>query len=225
MLVFLLFAGFFDHKAKGWHFYCDPEITSDVDQPKTVPELKKQLQVALDEAIWEPTCRNVLRYIRLQKMLMGKSEKFATTWEHVLANHPDLDPTVKMPTSYYGTLHARETQEKKIADQLAKHMKDFTLFLVVKNDGMSKAMVDVVEDMAKYRGYQITVVNAENQSRLLQKFGIKRLPVLLMIHLDTGKRFVLTYGLISADKIEERMVEIIEKILKQPRIRSESIAM
>jgi hypothetical protein len=210
VIVFLLFAKFFDSKKEGWHFYCDPCNSNPAEYPpKTIPELKKQLQAALDQAIWQPTPGHVLRYMKLQKMLMDKSEQFAAAWEQVIIMHPEFDPTIKNPTSYYGSLHAREVQEKKSAGQLKKHMKDYALFLVVGRDEMSAALTAVVQDMAKYRGYQIMIVNGQDQSDHLSQFGIKRLPALLMIHVPSGKRFILTYGLIGADKIEERMVQVI----------------
>ena len=205
MVFLLIFAEFFNDKAKVWHFYHDSVLSEEVE-PKTVPELKKKLKVVLDEAIGQPTRRNVLKYMRLQKLLMDKSQHFAAAWEQTLIAHPELDPTIKMPTSYYGTLHAPEQQEKRGADQLKKHMKNYALFLVVDNGSTSAALKDVVEDMAHYRGYQVMIVNAQDQSHLLREFGIKRLPALLMVHLPTGKRSIITYSLISVDKIEERMV-------------------
>lgn len=203
----LIFAHFFEAKEEGWHFYRDSLPAE--DQPKTIPELKKQLQQVLDQAIWRPTPRNVLRYMKMQKMLMNKSQQFSNVWAQVLMTHPEFDPTIKNPTSYYGSLHARAAEEKKNAGQLGKNMKDYALFLVVGNDDMSTALTVVVQDMAKYRGYQIMIVNGQDQSGNLAQFGIKRLPALIMIHVPTGKRFILTYSLIGADKIEERMVEII----------------
>lgn len=207
MIIALVSAEFFNGKEEGWHFYRDP--IAEEEKPKTIPELKKQLQFVLDQAIWQPTPRNVLRYMKMQKVLMDKSERFATMWERVLIAHPECDPNIKNPTSYYGSLHARDTQEKASAQQLKKHMKDYALFLVVSHDEMSAALTSVVQDLAKYRGYQIMIVNGQDQSHNIIQFGIKRLPVLLMIHVPTGKRFVLTYTLIGADKIEERMVEVI----------------
>lgn len=208
----LIFAHFFGNKAQGWHFYRDPVYAEpEKDPPKTILELKKQLQQVLDQAIWQPTPRNVLQYMKMQKILMDKSEQFANTWASALIMHPEFDSTIKNPTSYYGSLHTRASEEKKNAGQLKKHMKDYALFLVVDNDDMSAALTAVVQDMAKYRGYQIMIVNGRDQSHNLSQFGIKRLPVLLMIHVPTGKRFILTYGLIGADKIEERMVGIINR--------------
>lgn len=208
-LIFLLFGNFFNVKEEGWHFYRDAAPVEDC--PQTMPALKKQLQVALDLAIWKPTPRNVLRYMKMQKMLMDKSECFATAWERVLITHPEFDPTVKNPTSYYGSLHARATEEKKSAGQLKKHMKDYALFLVVSDDEASAALMAVVQDMAQYRGYQIMIVNGREQSHNLTQFGIKRLPALLMIHVPTGERFIVTYTLIGADKIEARMLEVISR--------------
>ena len=208
MFLFLISAHFFGTKEEGWHFYHDS--ISEKEKPKTMAQLKKQLHVLLDEAIWNPTPRNVLRYMQLQKLLMDKSQQFSAAWERVLITHPELDPTVKNPTSYYGTLHARKTKEKINREQLKKRMHDYVLFLVVKDDDeMSEALTTVVQDMATYRGYHVTIVPGQGQSQRLVEFGIERLPALLMIHVPTGKRFVLTYGLIGADKIEERMIEVI----------------
>ena len=209
MLIFFIFSKFFDAKEEGWHFYRDTLPVEEI--PKTLPELKKQLQEALDLAIWKPTPTNVLRYMKKQKMLMEKSEQFSNMWAQTLIAHPECDPTIKNPTSYYGSLQSRATEEKKNAVQLQKHMKDYALFLVVSKDEMSAALTAVVKDMAKYRGYQIMVVNGQEKSHNLVQFGIKRLPALLMIHVPTGKRFILTYTLIGADKIEERMVTVINR--------------
>lgn len=116
MLILLLF---FEAKKEVGHFYCDPVLPKE-DQSKTISALEKQLQDVLDQAIWQPTPHNVLRYMKVQKILMDKSEQFANTWMTVLISHPEFDPTVKNPTSYYGSLHVRASEEKKSAGQLKK---------------------------------------------------------------------------------------------------------
>ncbi len=144
----------------------------------------------------------------LQKMLMDKSETFAKVWEQVLIENPDLDNTIETPVSYYGNLSARDTKEQNNKQLLKKHIREYTLFLVIDNTEMSKSLLAVVLDMARLRGYRVNIVNAENQLETTKIFSIKRLPVLLMVHNETGRIFILTYSLISADKIEERMLRV-----------------
>lgn len=205
MVMLCVFAHFFTTKDQGWHFYHDTIIAKE-DKPKTMKELKEKAQALLDQAVFEPTPQNVRRYQRVQKHIMDKSQQFATVWTQNLLHAPDLDHTLHSPTSYYGALAKREEQQKQHDSALQKVAKDFGLVLLINDGYISLKLHGIVKTMASRRHCQLMVIDASMHPDLMAEWGVKRVPALLMFHIIHGHRYVVTYGLLAADKIEAQMI-------------------
>ena len=66
--------------------------------------LHEQVTRALDQAILNPTPKNMRVYITLQNQISMQANHFALAWQTALLNNPDLD---------YSLSHPRIVWEKK----------------------------------------------------------------------------------------------------------------
>ena len=85
---------------EGWFWYRDP-LPSKPRPPSTTPKKSQDLndfqalQQRLDDlkrvAVMNPTDTNLLAYMRMQRMVMDKSQVFADRWQRLVWREPDLD--------------------------------------------------------------------------------------------------------------------------------------
>jgi len=84
---------------EGWFWYRDP-VPPKTRQPSTPkkPEglsdfeaLQRSLEDLKRVAVMNPTDTNLLAYMRLQRMVMDKSQVFADRWQRLVWSAPDLD--------------------------------------------------------------------------------------------------------------------------------------
>lgn len=209
-----LLAHFFDTKNQGWHFYHDhhqgstqPPKTE--EEPKTLKALKEKVQALLEEAVFHPTPQNILRYQRIQKQIMDKSELFANIWAEMLIQEPELDSSIDAPTSYYGNM-ARKTEQQQQHEQAMKHLSQtHGLILMIDSKLTSQKLRTVVEEFAAHRKIPFVVINVDQNQRaasqMAGEFGVKRLPAVILQHRTNRSTRIIGYGLLAADTLEERM--------------------
>lgn len=87
---------------EGWFWYRDPPEA--VNPPKAAPApsarpselvefeaMQKRLEDLKRVAVMNPTDANLLAYMRYQRFVMNKSERFAERWQHLVWTVPELD--------------------------------------------------------------------------------------------------------------------------------------
>jgi conjugal transfer pilus assembly protein TraF len=88
--------------------------------PFSVAWLRREIPLALDRAIDEPTRENVLRWQLLQQAVLNKSEIFADVAEKVYQGDPVLDEGRRSPASGYGVKVAEQTAYNNKLDKLER---------------------------------------------------------------------------------------------------------
>lgn len=206
----LLFAHFFDTKDEGWHFYHDRNQTNiqnskQEQEPKTLKELKEKTQTLLEEAVFHPTPQNILRYQRLQKKILDKSELFANIWTAMLIEEPDLDNTIDAPTSHYGNL-AKKAEDQAQHEMIMKILSQtHGLILLIDSRSTSQKLRLVVEELSSHRQIPLVVINVDQNPEIASHWGVKRIPAILLQHRVKRSTKIIGYGLLAADTLEERM--------------------
>ena len=84
---------------EGWFWYRDPvppktRPPSSTKAPKDLNDfetLQRRLEDLKRVAVMNPTDTNMLAYMRLQRMVMDKSQVFADRWQRLVWSAPDLD--------------------------------------------------------------------------------------------------------------------------------------
>jgi len=124
-------------KREGWFWYRDPPIATrrapaTPAAPARPPELFafEAMQKNLDDlkriAVMNPSDANLLAYMRYQRMVMEKSEVFATRWQRLVWSVPELDhalsarPTNAMAVGVFDE-QQRDRQAQAVRNLAATH--------------------------------------------------------------------------------------------------------
>jgi conjugal transfer pilus assembly protein TraF len=120
---------------EGWFWYRDPPASTPQpapSAPKPPRELvefeamQKRLEDLKRVAVMNPTDANLTAYMRYQRMVMNKSERFAERWQRLVWTVPDLDyglsgrPTNAMAINVFDE-QQRERQAQSIKSLAATH--------------------------------------------------------------------------------------------------------
>jgi conjugal transfer pilus assembly protein TraF len=128
-------AAYWLRNREGWFWYRDPPAAPPKSAPRA-PQPPRELvefeamQKRLDDlkriAVMNPTDANLTAYMRYQRMVMDKSERFAEHWQRLVWTLPDLDygltgrPTNAMAISAFDE-QQRDRQAQSVKRLAATH--------------------------------------------------------------------------------------------------------
>jgi len=224
-------AGFFDHKAEGWHWYEDSKKKKDKEEgpqkvasqpdlqdPKALLEdFKLEVSRVKAKALMDPTYENIKAYMVIQKEMMGKASRFAARWKEVLYTTPELDYTVKHPTSQ-AARHIYLDLEKQQMDRAIQGLsKTHGLFFFYSGScTYCHKFAPIVKAFAQKYGWEVLPIsidgaalpefpNFKPDNGTAQALGVQVLPSLLAVEPTAGQVIPLSYGFSTHDQIEDRI--------------------
>ncbi|MBP6986409.1 MAG: type-F conjugative transfer system pilin assembly protein TraF [Alphaproteobacteria bacterium] len=222
-------AAFFDRKAEGWHWYEDPKkkkketpqeparTSQEKDHKALLEEFKQEISRVKAKALMDPTYENIRDYMIIQKEMMGKASQFAAKWKEVLYTTPELDYTVKHPTSQAGR-HIYLDLEKQQMDKAIQGLsKTHGLFFFYSGScTYCHKFAPIVKAFAQKYGWEVLPIsidgaglpefpNFKPDNGTAQTLGVKVLPSLLAVEPSTGQVIPLSYGFSTHDQIEDRI--------------------
>ncbi len=124
---------YFERSREGWFWYREmPELKKRKKEreeskplpatlPPTLKEMRERAEALLSRAIEAPSEENVLLYAAYQRLVMQRAEDFSRTWQRILWQHPELDPTVENPVVSAG-LSAASAEQAKRRDRALSHL-------------------------------------------------------------------------------------------------------
>ncbi len=215
---------FYNKKAEGWHWYEDrkkltKEQETDQQPPhqyQSVASLRAEAEEKLNIAISNPTNENVKSYMLIQKQILDQSNLFSQVWKRIVYTNPDLDATVKRPSSQYGSQAFYDLENKHKKEKLDKIAREYGLFYFYKEScAFCKKFSPLVQSFAKKYKFSLLPVTMDGRfsedmpgskidNGISQTLGITQVPALIAVNTATGKTIPLSHGLISLDEIEER---------------------
>lgn len=249
-LLFLLLltnsaqAQFLERKAEGWHFYEDkekPQPTEDSISPPPEPlskskeedplqileAYKKNLERLKAQAVLNPTFENVRTYMVAQKQMMGKAGVFAQKWLEVVYQTPQLDDTVRHPTSQLARHVYLDEKQAQMKQEVVKLSQTHGLFFFFhKSCPYCKGFAPIVKAFSQTYGWDVMAISMDGSSLpefpeavldngVAQRLGVTSLPALLAVNPQTEQIVPLSYGLLSQDQILDRIrVLILERNIR-----------
>jgi conjugal transfer pilus assembly protein TraF len=222
----------------GWHFFCDtkkredPKITPEQAQ-KQLQQIQEDIEQAKAQAVIYPTEENISKYLELQNQIMERSVKFAHVWQNVLRARPDLDYRVVNPQSNIGN-EARyaiaEAEKLKILKNLHER---YGLFYFYRSDcPYCIKFSPIIKSFGEYYGITIMPITINGittdewpESRHgmehIRNLGMEGKPVPALILFDNLKKqhHPVSFGLIPASDIEDRLVTVINNIENEEEIK------
>ena len=220
---------FYKEKARGWHWYerkvKDNERLEDQGKVMTPSEqveaLRQETKEKLHKAMIEPTQDNVKEYIKSQKVIGDSSEEFSKMWMKVIYNNPELDPTVKNPTSEHALKISRTQTSQKKKDNIRAMSKEYGLIYFFRGDcEMCQGFASVVKGISEEYNWDVMAIrigdkghelfpDAKPDNGIAKRLKITHVPALLAVHPKTGEIVPLAYNYITEREIEERLNTII----------------
>lgn len=240
LLVFVLssmnvHADYLDRKAEGWHFYEElnqqPSQTKDKkpstenqDPVQQLTAFKEDVERLKATAVMNPTTENVQAYMLIQKQLMDRSSQFAQKWMEVVYTTPNLDYTVKHPTSQAARHVYLDQQKVKMNVQVKALSKSHGLFFFFSNScAYCKNFAPIVKAFADKYGWEVMAIsidgstlpefpNAVMDNGTAKALGVEFVPTLLAVNPTREEIIPLSNGMSSQDQILDRIrVLIIER--------------
>ena len=237
---------FFEDHARGWHWYealpipkqekpvseipvseiqkpKSEKVQSAVQDPSEILEKdKEKIKQQLAAALLEPTPQNLYAYMALQKQTMERAHHFAQVWQEVVLRYPELDDTLKFPTTQTGR-HIFYAEEKQQLFQRIQSLKDThgLYFFFRKNCPYCKAFAPIVKTFAEKYGWQVLSISLDGHldgefsqefkdvvkdNGMAQKLGVTRVPVLFVANPSQSTVLPIAHGLISEAEIEQRIL-------------------
>ena len=182
-----------------------------------IEHIKQQFNRAQRIALDNPTIENVIKAQRWQKIIMEKSQKFASMWQ--LASL--IDSSLTNSNEPANSLHKRlyqELLERNNSLKLQSLAKSWGLVLQVSdNCPYSQAFLPIVQQfVSKYKlqlllvshsGTKFQNITTIKDTGLLQKLNPENIvPVLYLVNSNGKRIYPVARGIISEDKLLENIM-------------------
>ena len=235
---------FFKEHARGWHWYEDriqekPEEKKKAYSQTSPPVLtptqkieayKKDLEQKLHQALVHPTPENVKAYMEAQIKGQEMAQRFSDAWMQAVYTHPHLDFTAKRPLNHVGRQILGQQEEKSRTEKLTRLAQTHGLFFFFEGGcPWCEAFAPVVKTFAQKYGFKVLAISLDGKplpefptpqkdNGIVQKFGIRGVPVLLAVEPKGGNVIPLSHGFVSQGELETRAT-VLEAVLKSPEER------
>lgn len=216
-----------DRKAEGWAWYEEHEKVEQEEPEPPKPEKKpKQIMTEYQEkleesrclAIIEPTSENVEAYMRMQRFWINQASTFSSSWQKVLLEKPDLDPTTsEFPISHYGRQIKKNMDLEERRALIGTISQGHGLFFFFDGSIASEAFAKVVVKFSQRYNWEIIAVSVAGSSMkefpgalpnngVTEKFGATIFPSLFVLNPKNGGVYPIGYGMLSLDDLEKNMM-------------------
>lgn len=229
------FAGYFAPK-KGFLWYNLPKALPQKKE-KTIPfsELSYQerdkvlhyfTMEALHKARQTHDVHDMELFLRFQRYWLNEASIFQHNFQYALLRSPELDPTVKNPTSSIGTSlneHQKGLYRQKAISALTKH---YGLMFFYKGlDRYSEKQALVLKDFAQRYQFKYIPVSMDGvvlksmphsrrDSGQAKRLHITHYPALILVAPKTGQALPIGHGFLTQDYLTENF-EVIAKELER----------
>ncbi len=172
-----------------WEKIQDPEFLEKL----TAKKFKELLIEVREDAVYKPTEKKLLAYMKMQNFMKEKSLNFSYTWRDVLLENPELNPSIENPTTSFGKnvqFHVLKAEKEDIMSRL---IKDTGLFFFVSGDcPYCHAEADVIKYLKRDYNLAFTTISKDHcehpklescsvDPELFDMFSIKVTPTIFAV--------------------------------------------
>ncbi len=233
---------FFDRSQEGWFWFKELRRSSlkkerpDVHGmlPPTLKEMRERADVLLGRAIEEPTEENLLAYMAYQRLLTRRAEEFAMTWQRMLWQHPELDPTVEEPVASVGLTAARAEKIRERDENLYELAQTSgLLYFYSGNCPLCEVQSPLLARFAEAYGFRVIPISldgaqdtqfpeAKVDRGAAARLGVEQVPTIYLARPPTKIRRVGT-GLLSLEDLAIRLYRLGQDMKKEDERFHENI--
>jgi len=215
---------------EGWFWYRDPPFPSrraEPQAPKPPRELaefeamQKRLEELKRVAVMNPTDGNLTAYMRYQRMVMDKSERFAERWQRLVWTLPDLDygltgrPTNALAINVFDE-QQRDRQAQAVRSLAATH----GLIFVFRGDcPHCHRFAPILKRFEQEFGFTVLAIsmdgraipeypNAQPDNGMAARLDAKAVPALYLTAPATRQIAPVGFGVMSMTDLVERIAAL-----------------
>jgi conjugal transfer pilus assembly protein TraF len=220
-------AVFFDRSRDGWFWYLEikkpPQRKEPVQKrlPPTLKDMRERAEAFLNRAIEAPTEENVAAYMAYQRLLTQRAEEFARTWQLVLWQHPELDPTVEEPIATVGLSVAQAEKVRKRDEALSQLAQTSgLLYFFSGNCPLCEVQSPILSAFAQVYGFSVVPISLDGgvdpvwgpgkvDRGAAKKLGVEKVPAVFLARPPSEVLRIGT-GLLSMEDLAMRLYYISE---------------
>lgn len=229
--------GYFDVHEKGWHWYQaepgpkqevpgvqkDKQSESQAVSQNPIDELKayqKKLEEAKATAVMHPNKENIEKYQYLQYEALERANKFSSVWMENVYKNPELNYSLKSPTSQKARhVYLREKEKEKI-EKIASLSQEYGLFYFFKEGcDFCEAFAPVVKQFSEKYNWEVLAISEFGETNklfernvkdngLAETWGVSAYPSLFAVNPKTGDVIPIANGMISIEEMEDRIMAV-----------------
>lgn len=198
-----------------------------VAKPKTIREMasvediRKELARLRDQAILQPTEKNIYAYLDANQFVMDKSSLFTDMWRRVVWQNPEVDYNVRNPQATFAQNALKEKRAQDTEVLMSRLASTHGVLFFYRGDCQFCHMQAPVLKMLRDR-YQIEVLAVGVDGAKIREFpdakkdngismfvsggrGIDTVPAMYLISRDKKQVIPLGAGVLAMDEIVERI--------------------
>ncbi|MCS5712875.1 conjugal transfer protein TraF [Candidatus Berkiella aquae] len=226
-------AGYYESHAHGWHWY---ESSKEDDKGKVISELstlspletieniKNEIETKRAKALLEPNEKNVYEYIKTQELWTDQAEKFSKTWQWVIAKHPELNYSLRFPTSELAKQVKQKENSQVINMAISDIAQNYGIFYFYKSscpycerfspilrtfgDRYKIKILAISLDGKATKGFNIF----KSDNGIAEKWGIIQVPAIYAVSPLQDEVIPIAFGLISRSELEQRFLLFYENL-------------
>jgi len=222
---------FYSQHESGWYWFDDPKNShpvknSALDQPKDrdpseqILIVRKKLKEALDQAIINPTPKNVKISIELENQLAEQANQYANMKQQVLHDNPELNYSIGHPTNNLALQVYNEAESQKKLNVINEFSKNFGLFFFYRSTcPYCKRFAPILKHFTET--YHIAVIpittdgislpefpNSKIDNGQSKQFQVSVEPALYAVDPKSQKAFPIAFGLTSESELLDNIYNI-----------------
>lgn len=228
-------AHYYEVRERGWFWYEVEETPEEEIKTKAQPEritldnalekrdeIRRQVEAAQTLAVLEPTQENILNYIQLQNEISERSAYFTKQWQRAVWQNPQLDYSIKNPTTHYARHTYYDELNQKAENILQAFGKKQGLFFFFRSDcPYCHRFAPVLKAFSEK--YNITIVPISLDGGVLQEFpqakrdngaaqrlNVTTVPAVFSVNPSTQAIAPIGFGVLSAQELAQRIQALSE---------------
>lgn len=215
---------------RGFLFYQEKtqDNQKELDEYKTVEELRAEAQRRLNVAVMDPSEKNLKEYLAINTLMLEKSTVFAQRWKETLWANPGFDHTVVHPNANFAQVALKDEAKSGKEDILKQLSSRAGLVILVQSEcSFCSLMAPVIQRLQQETGMETLVISikgdttAEWPQSKPDNGIVKRLmtlsgsvptvtPAVFLVDRSGQNAQLIASGALSLEDLKDRLVQASE---------------
>lgn len=214
--------GFYDKNKEGYYWYKEEKKPKKPKPKRVLPSLKdykeKQLwdmhpddfqKLLMDfqkKAVMSPTEENVYEYLKIQDIARRRALAYTNVVSLVTQKHPELSFVEReYPITAPAKVAMTQLQNEEI-DRKLQNAEDYGLIYFYSPDcKFCQAQSGILRYFLDQYHWEISYINIDQNPNIASRFGVQRVPSLILIKRDRNDYIPISSGVISVNELKRRL--------------------